>query len=320
MSWYFIILIFLSSFLILSWISSRLIDNLVQIARYLRWKEFVIAFFVMSFITSLPNLFIDISAAVQGFPQLAFGDIIGGNLVDLTFVLAIAVFFSRKGLSTESEMVQKSAIFTMIITVLPLFLILDGNLSRTDGVILFLAFIFYSYWLFSKSNRFRKIYKSEIKNPVREFRGFLINLSKMIVFFVLLLAASQAIISSAQFFSGKIGISLALTGILIVGLGNCFPEIYFSIVSAKKEKNWLILGDLMGSVIVCATLVLGIIALIAPFEIKDISPFVTARIFLIVAAVMSLVFIKTGKKITKKEGLYLLLVYIAFLIFEVFIQ
>jgi cation:H+ antiporter len=115
-----------------------------------------------------------------------------------------------------------------------------------------------------------------------------------------------------------LGISLSLVGILIVGLGNCFPETYFSIISAKRGENWMILGDLMGSVIICATLVLGIIALISPFEIKDLSPFLIARIFTVVASLLFLVFIGTGRKVTKMEGLFFLSIYVLFLLAEIF--
>ena len=319
MVWYFFIFIFIFYCLVLAWLSSSLIKSLIQIAQYLNWREFIIAFFVMAFATSLTNLFVDLGAVLQKTPQLAFGDIIGGNLVDLTIILAIAVFFSKKGLSAKSEMVQKSAIFTTIIAVLPLFLIWDKSLDRIDGLILILTFLFYSFWLFSKKERFTKIYSSNTKSPIKDFKSFLFNLVKIIILLTLLLATSQAIISSAQFFSDKLGISLALVGILIVGLGNAFPEMYFSIISARKEENWLVLGNLMGSVIICSTLVLGIIALVSPFEIKDFSPFLTARIFLIVAAFLSLIFIKTGRKITKKEGLLLLSIYITFLLVEIFI-
>jgi cation:H+ antiporter len=108
-------------------------------------------------------------------------------------------------------------------------------------------------------------------------------------------------------------------GILIVGLGNCFPEIYFSIISARRGENWMILGDLMGSVIVCATMVLGIVALINPIIIKDFSPFLITRIFTFVAALIFLVFIRTGKKITKVEGLLFLSIYIIFLLVQIFL-
>ena len=76
----------------------------------------------------------------------------------------------------------------------------------------------------------------------------------------------------------------------------------------------------MGSVIVCATLVLGIIALISPFEITDLSPFLITRIFTIVASLVFLVFIRTGRKFSKKEGLLMLSIYVIFLLAEVFIK
>ena len=319
MAWYLYILIFIFSSFILSWLSSMLIASLINVAKYLRWKEFVIAFFVMAFAASLPNLFVDLSAVFHGMPELALGDIIGGNLIDLTLVLAVAVFFSRNGFSVRSEMVQKSAIFTSIIAVLPLVLIFDKRLDRIDGVILISAFIFYSWWLFSKKERFKKTYAGTDKKFVRGFKSFLINVAKIAVLLVLLLIASQAVVGSAQFFSNTLGISLSLVGILIIGLGNCFPEMYFSIISARKEENWLVLGDLMGSVIITSTLVLGIIALTSPFVVRDISPFFIARIFLVAGSVCALIFIRSGKKVTKKEGLMLLAIYVIFLITEIFI-
>lgn len=319
MPWYFFVFIFIFSCFVLAWLSSHLVKSLVCLAKYLRWKEFIVAFFLVAVAASLPNLFTDLNAALHGMPQLAFGDILGGNLVDLTLVIALAIFFSKNPISTKSEMVQKSAIFTAIIAVLPLFLVLDGVLGRIDGVILILAFLFYSWWLFSKKERFSKTYHNT-DIPIKGFGNFVANLAKIIILLLLLLAASQAVVSSAQFFSNQLGISLALVGILIVGLGNCFPEMYFSIISARRQENWLILGNLMGSVIITSTLVLGIIGLVAPFDIIDFSPFFIARIFLIIGSIFALLFIRSGRQITKKEGFLLLLIYIAFLIVEIFMK
>ena len=313
------IVIFIVSVFVLAWLSSRLVATLVDIAKYMRWREFIIAFFVMAFAASLPNLFVDINAALHGMPQIAFGDIVGGNLVDLTLVMAIAVLFGAGSLPAESEMVQKSAIFTSAIAVLPIFLVWDGKLDRADGVILLGAFALYTWWLFSKEDRFKKVYKGRPKTSAKSYFGFLFNIIKIVIFLTLLLVTSYFIIDSAQFFSIQLGISLSLVGILIVGLGNCFPEAYFSIISARKGENWLILGDLMGSVIVCATLVLGIVALISPFEIVDMSPFLITRIFTVVASLLFIVFIRTGRKFTKIEGLLFLSVYVLFLLVEIFL-
>lgn len=316
----FQILAFIVSCLVLAMLSKSLVKTLIQIARYLNWREFIVGFFVMAFATSLPNLFVDINAALHGFPQLAFGDIVGGNIVDLTLVMALAVLFSKKGISTKSKMVQKSALFTAVIVFLPLLLILDGDLSRIDGVIMLMAFFIYAFWIFSKEENFQKIYSDSSKNKnTMDAFWFLKNTAKLVLLLILLLLASFVVIDTAQFFAKSLGVSLALIGVLIVGLGNCFPETYFSIVSAKKGEGWMVLGNLMGSVIVCSTLVLGIVALIAPFKVGDFSPFLVARAFVLLAAIFYLFSIKTDRKITKKEALVLLFTYIAFLLTEIFL-
>ncbi len=319
MAFYIVIFLFLVSIFVLAWLSSHMVKSLVGMAKYLHWREFIVAFFVMSIAGSLPNLFIDINAALHGLPNLAFGDILGGNLVDLTIVMAIAIFMNKGPIEANSRMIQTSAIFTSVIAVLPLLLIWDRRLDWTDGIILIASFIFYVVWLFSKSKRFKKGYAGRPQKAVQGFSGFFKNLIKMVVLLLLLLGTSQIVIMSAQYFSAQLGISLSLVGVLIVGLANCFPETYFSIVSAKNEEGYMILGDLMGSIIVCATLVLGIVAIISPFTIDDFSPFLIARAFMIIAAVFFIVVIKTGKKITKKEGLFLLFLYVAFLLTEIFL-
>ena len=316
---FFYIIIFLISIFILTWMSPYLVRTLVSFAKYLGWREFITAFFVMAVAGSLPNLFIDIGAALRGLPQLAFGDILGGNLVDLTLVMALAIFMSKgQHIKAESKMVQQSALFTAVISIMPLILILDGKLGRLDGVILICAFLIYSFWIFSKGERFKKIYKSHRQKSIKGFPNFLKDIVKIIIFLTILLVASQVVINSAQYFSIKLGFSMSLIGLLIVGLGNCFPEAYFSIVSAKRGESWMILGDLMGSVISCATLVLGIVAIITPFQIDDFSPFLIARIFFIIALSVFLVAIRTGEKITKKEAVVLLFIYIIFLLVEIF--
>lgn len=319
MSWYFVTLIFITSCLALSWLSSKLIVSLVEIARYLRWREFIIAFFLMAFATSLPDLLVGLNAAFQDKSSLALGSILGGNLVDLTLALALGVFFTKKGIEAESAMVQKSALFTTIIAILPIFLMLDGNLNRIDGLILIASFFIYALWIFSRSDHFKKHYHQN-NGTSFQLKHFLTHLGKIIVLFILLTIASQGVVASADFFSIELGISIGLVGMLIVGLGNTFSDIYLSILSARKNENWMILGEIMGSVIICATLVLGIVILVRPFEVIDLSNFITARFFLVLAALLSLLVIKTGHKITKKEGVVLLFIYIFFLITEVMIK
>ena len=335
MIWLFI---FIISCFVLFWSGSRLIKGLIRMARYLALREFVLAFFVMAFAGSLPNLFVGINSAIHGIPQLSFGEIVGGNVIDLTLAVGLAILIGNTAIPVRSKMVQTSTIFTAVIAILPLVLILDGSLGRGDGLILLLAFILYIFWLFSKEERFRKVYKGNKnehrrglgiidflrnrKEPksVKHFKVFLKNLGNVIISLILLSAASWGVVQSAQVFSNVLSISLPIVGILIVGLGNTLPETYFAIVSARKRQTWLILGNLMGSVIVSATLVLGIVVLISPIRNIDFSPFAIARIFLVISAVFFLIVVRTDKRITKKEAILLIGIYIFFLLTEIFLK
>ncbi|MDP2910583.1 MAG: hypothetical protein Q8N58_02250 [bacterium] len=321
MIWLFV---FIISFLLLFWSGSQLVKRLMGLAKYLGWREFVVAFFIMAFAASLPNIFVGINASLQGIPELSFGEIVGGNMVDMTLAVALAVLVGGNSIKIKSKMVQTSAIFTAVIAILPWILILDGNLGRGDGIVLLLFFVLYAFWLFSKGERFRKIYRVNEKKQKnlsgKQSKTFLKNLIKTLIALFLLIIASWGVVQSVQFFSDALGISITIIGILLIGLGNALPETYFAIASARKKRTWLILGNLMGSVIVCTTLVLGIIVLISPIENIDFSPFVIARIFLIISSVFFLVAVRTDQKITKKEALVLLTIYILFLLAEVFFR
>ena len=306
--------IFIVSFFVLFWAGSILVESLMGIAKYLGWREFVVAFFVMAAAGSVPNLFVGINAALQDIPELSFAEIAGGNVVVLTLSIALAVLMGGRNIFAGSKLVQTSAIFTSVIAVLPLILIFDGVLSRTDGFVLLLAFFFYTLWLFSKEDRFRKIYNQKTPKALKGFKDFLKGLGKAAMAIVLLLIAAKGVVASATVFSSTLNISIPTLGILIVGLGNSLPDIYFAVASAKRKQTWMILGNAMGSVIFSTTFVLGIVAIINPIEIYDFSPYGAARFFLIIAAIFFLIVIRTGREITRKEALVLLAIYILFVV------
>jgi cation:H+ antiporter len=312
------ILIFIISCLILFWSGNFLVKALMRIAKFLKWREFVVAFFIMAFAGSAPNLFVGISSAIHKIPQFSLGDVVGGNIVDLTLAFALAILIGKTVLPAPSRVVQTTTIFTTLISLLPLLLISDGMLSRGDGAILLVTFFLYVGWLFSKEERFKLIYDHNKVKAVEEFKEFWKNLGKFIFALLLLILASEGIVSSARHFVEILHLTIPMVGILIIGLGNALPEMYFAIRAAREGETWMVLGDLMGAVIVPATLVLGIVALISPIQVLDFSPFGVSLSFLIVAALFFLFVVRTGEKITKKEGYCLLFLYLLFVIFQLF--
>jgi len=316
MLWFYA-LIFAGCCVLLYFSGEWVIGGLMRLAKFLGWKEFVVAFFVMAFAASLPNLFVGITSALKGIPQLSFGDIAGNNLVALTLAVGLAALFAKGGITADSKAIQATSIFTLTAAILPLILIWDGELSRIDGIVLILFFLFYCYWLFCKKERFSKVYEEQHTLTVKNFKSLIRDFGKVLLGIVFLIIAAQGIVASAQFFAHTFDFPLILVGILITGLGSALPEIYFAVSMAKKGQSWMILGDLMGAVIVPSTLVLGIVVLIHPIRILDFSPFAIARIFLIISTFSFFLFIRTDRHITQKEAFYLMAIYVIFFLVEV---
>ncbi len=180
------------------------------------------------------------------------------------------------------------------------------------------AFVFYLFWLFNKRERFEKVYDGVSESLSLKF--FFKNLILFLFSIVLLLLAGQGIVKSAVFFANYFYAPIALIGILVVGLGTALPELSFTLQAARKGQDWMIAGDVLGSVIMTTTLVLGTVALFFPFQISDFSPFAIGRIFLIISALIFFFCIRTGHKITRKEAVFLLGIYFAFVLTETLIK
>jgi len=312
-------LLFLVSCLAFYLSGELIVKSLIKIAKFLGWKEFVVSFLVMAFVGSLPNLFVGISSALHNIPQLSFGDIIGGNVVDLTLSVALAALFAKKGIPAKSRTIHGTLLFTILAAVLPIFLIWDGVLSRMDGLLMIVLFFVYIAWLFSKKERFTKT--CEDTSPLAQsFKTSFSGIFKIILSLAVFAIASEGIVRSAKYFADTFNWPIILIGLFIVGLGNCAPEMFFAVSAARNKMEWMVLGDLMGTIIAPATLVLGIVALINPIEITDFSPFGIARIFTFIAIFFFFFFIKNDSRISKKEAAFLLFVYIAFIITEIFVR
>lgn len=297
------------------------IDGLTRISKILKIREFVVGFFIMAAASSLPNLFVGITSAGRGIPELSLGDVFGNNFVAMTLAVAAAILFSaRKEIETGGKTVQATALFTMTSALLPVILLFDSTLSRADGLILIVVFIGYLMWLFRRQEHFSRIYNDEHHKhlPIGKLKRGLKDIGLVLVGIALLFVAAIGIVASAKFFALSLGVPLLVVGILITGLGNALPEIYFAVASARRGETQMIIGNIMGSVIFPATLVLGIVAIIHPITVTDVGLVSDSRAFLFAAAILFFVFAKTKGRINIFEGAILALLYLAFVVNALF--
>lgn len=315
MTWLFAIVIFVLAGALLFIGGELLVSGKLRLARYYGIKEFIVAFFVMAFAGTLPNFFVGITAALQGIPELSYGDVMGNNIVALTLAVALALILTpAKSLSLENATVQYTTFMTASAALLPLILISDGALSRSDGLVLILFFVVYVAWLFSRNDNFSKIYEEDETVPAKQGKKEALAASvKVVAGMVLLAIAAQAVVYAAELIGMALGVPLMAIGVLVLGFGGALPEIYFTVVSARKGDTGMLLGNLMGAVISPATLVLGIVAMIEPIQNADLEFPILGRLFLAFVALYFLYASYTSKTITTKEGYALLVVYILFI-------
>lgn len=310
------ILIFIVSCAVLIKSGVWLIRSLIRIAKYLKMTEFMVAFILMAFATSVPELFVGVISAFHGQPELSFGNVIGSNIINLTLAVAVCVFVA-KGIKCEGAVIQRSAVYTMILAFLPILLMLDGSISRVDGVVLLLALAFYLQRLFYQKERFTKVFNNAMTRNWSRYKLFLKDLGLFSIGLVLLLVSAEGVVWSAGNLAAAFDLPLIIIGALMVALGTNLPEIVFGIRAITLGHKDMVLGNLLGSVVVNSTLVLGITVIIQPLVVAQFAPYFNGIAFVVAAALFFFVFARTGQGIDRKEALILLLLYLAFVIIEV---
>jgi len=144
------LLLVLMACLVLVGSGELLVKSLKKIAGFLHVSEFVVGFILMAFATSLPELFVGISSAINKKSSLALGNVIGANILNLTLVMGIIILLGN-GIKIKNKRTKTDALYMVGLAALPLFLMLIGSsISRIDGVILIAAFFIYSAVLLKK--------------------------------------------------------------------------------------------------------------------------------------------------------------------------
>ena len=307
-------IIFIIAFILVLWAGKILPSALGGIAKILGLSEFVTAFIFIAFATSIPELFVGISSALQGIPEISLGNIMGANLFNLTFVIGASVLFAGS-IKGDGKISSQNFWLIFLIALLPVLLAADGIISRGDGIILLVVFGLYLTKLFRDKEYFHK----EMNDNVRASRRLPNHISRYISQFIggitLLLLSAFALIWSAKALVGDyFHDDFILFGVIFVAVGTALPELIFGIQASRKGHSSAMLGNALGSIAFNAAAVVGIVALINPIEIVFNFSFILISVFLLVAFLLFHLFVYTNHRINRKEGFVLLALYLVFVI------
>lgn len=278
--------------------SSRLTESM-QISAH------VVGFLLVAGISILPETFIAISSAFQGIPSFGLSTLFGSNVADLTIVFAIVTFFAARTVKVQSKLLRGDLFYILVMSA-PIFFGLNGYYSRIEGVLLILIGILF--------------YSSLIKNARHEMshvraRFSFLNLFLVIVSIGLLLFSAHFTVTFGVELAHALGIHPTLIGMFVVGLGTTLPELFFSINAVRNNHADLALGDILGTVMTDATIVVGLVAVLRPFSFEPRLIYITG-LFMLSAVFFLFDFMKSDKVLSKKEGLFLALFYFCYVAAE----
>ncbi len=276
------------------------------LAESFRLSTYTVGFIIIAVISILPETFISLNAAFQGIPDFGVGMLFGSNVADLTFVFALIVLLAGRSLKVEAMIIKNRAVYPFML-LLPLFLGWNGHFSRLEGLSLIVAGGVF-YYLALRDG-------TDVSRPFLAPKHRLRNATLLLVSMAVMLTGAHFTVSAASALATALGVTPVLIGMLIVGLGTTMPELFFALKAVKKRDDSLAVGDILGTVLADATIVVGLLALVAPFYFPQRIVYVTG-IFMVLASFLLFRFMRTEHTLTRREGLLLLAFWLLFVVVE----
>ena len=303
------VVLLLVGFLFLIKGSDFFVDGASSIASILRVPTIIVGLTIVAFGTSAPEAAVSITSSLTGSNAMAVSNVIGSNLFNMLVVIGVAALLSN--LLMEKKVLQKDLPFLVGITILfVVFIFIGGDITNIEGIILLAILIAYLFFLI------RDARKSSDSNVVEKPK---LSLPKSIIFMIVGLAGivlgGDLVVDSASAIALALGMSETLVGLTIVAIGTSLPELVTSITALKKGENQLVIGNVIGSNIFNILFVLGASSAISALPVNR--GMMIDVVFMLGVTILCFIFGKTQDKYDKKEGIILLLLFVAYMAFAI---
>ncbi|OHB25899.1 MAG: calcium/sodium antiporter [Desulfuromonadaceae bacterium GWC2_58_13] len=263
----FPVLAIIFGLLLLVWSADRFVEGAAVAARYAGMPPLLIGMVIVGFGTSAPEMVVSALASWQGNPGLALGNAYGSNITNIALILGLTAVISP--IAVHSQVLRKELPVLALITLLAVFQLWDGNLSRADGWVLLMVFGGLMGWsirqgMKRRDDSFGAEIGEELAGQKMPLKSALIWL---IVGLLLLIASSRLLVWGAVAVAKGFGVSDLIIGLTIVAVGTSLPELASSIIATRKGEHDIALGNVLGSNMFNTLAVVGIAGAIHPMSV-----------------------------------------------------
>ncbi|MFA5087718.1 MAG: calcium/sodium antiporter [Candidatus Omnitrophota bacterium] len=293
-----------------------LVEGASSLAKRLRVSDLIVGLTVVAFGTSTPELFVNIFASLNGKSEIAIGNILGSNIVNVLLILGIAsiIFPLRVTRNTVWREIPLSLLAGVLVWVLANDYYADqldfSGMSRLDGLILIFFFILFMYYILNIAKKERQESQGVGDKQVSLGRSLALVLSGLLA----LILGGKWVLEGAVQLAVRFKASESLVGLTIVAIGTSLPELATSVVAVFKKNADIAVGNVVGSNIFNVFFILGVSAVIKPLPFRQ-SNNMDVGVAILASGIL-FIFMFTGKKrfIDRGEGILLVLSYVVYLV------
>ena len=298
-----------------------LVRGSVSLALRMRISTLVVGMTVVSFATSVPELFVSFQAVLNGSNDIAFGNIIGSNISNIALVLGVTALFFRVKISEQTATINYPFLLLASLVLGGVMCFFNG-IPKEAGFLFIVLLLVFTWILISKSRKANlKLANNDVETLEEASSNHLFkSLGFLFAGILLLKFGADYLVEGTIAIANKFEISERVIAVTVVAIGTSIPELVTSIIAAIKKEHNLAVGNLIGSNIFNILAVLGIVASVKEIKIADPAILSFDYIWMIIITFILGFFIYAFSKrqISRVEGILLLLIYISYIYFSIY--
>lgn len=290
-----------------------LVRGSISIAKRLKLSNLLISTVIIGFGTSMPELAVSMDAAINNYPDIALGNIIGSNISNSLLVLGLAAAISLIPCATRP--VKRDAIAGLAATFILAMISLTGYIQRWMGlymIVVLAIYVMYIVWNEKYQSLISSLHQSGIESDLIE-KDVSFSSAMLItpVSLISLLAGAHLLVLGAVAIASKLGISNAVIGLTIVAVGSSLPEISTAMIASWHKHADVVIGNILGSNLFNILSILGITALVKPIPFEGVIASRDIWIMLATSILLTAV-VLIRNKIARTEAVVFLALYTAY--------
>ncbi len=290
------------------------VDGASAVAERFGIPQIVIGLTIVAMGTSLPEAAVSIASASKGNADIAIGNILGSNIMNVLVILGLTAIIRALPVGKNTARYEMPFVIGMTLLLFGLGWF-DGKVARADGVILWLFFIAYLAYLWKETKKSQEKGETAGEEEGGEKKPLSIPMSLLLIVLGagMIVIGSDVAVDAASAIARQLGVTERVIGLTIVALGTSLPELVTSVTAARRGKTDIAVGNIVGSNIFNILFVIGSASLITQVPYQQ--GFLVDSIICIATAVLLLVCALPKKLLGRKSGCVMLLGYAAYFVY-----